>query len=242
MSTEPEQMNTETAETREDTLRKVRLSVESAQRRDLITSILRNSGHANLSAATCSLLANRIYTTVVAPLEPAPAPQPAPDADKCQCSQRWVTTGEPLNEATGHYDDCAEALQCDACGKFISGDERRGGIRAGAEGAFCPECCGEKPAPDAGGEWRVVPEPVAPDLAAIQADGLIIASCMTTKTANQIVRDHTRAAAVPRLVEALKAAVHAMKSYYYGNSSMDLMIEVDSATDAVLVEVYNRVR
>src|ERR1041385_3051642 len=46
-----------------------------------------------------------------------------------------------------------------------------------------------QPAPD-GGEWRVEPEPLAPMLAAIKVSSTIIASCMTTETATQIVAEH----------------------------------------------------
>jgi hypothetical protein len=77
----------------------------------------------------------------------------------------------------------------------------------------CPCECHQKspqPAPDAEGEWRVVPEPVAPILAAIHDGDKIIASCMTTETANRILRDHS---AVPRLVEALQRRVSPTKCY-----------------------------
>jgi hypothetical protein len=41
---------------------------EARIERDRIATILRNSAHANLSSATCELLANAIHATVVAPI------------------------------------------------------------------------------------------------------------------------------------------------------------------------------
>lgn len=116
-----------------------------------------------------------------------PAPQPAPDA---------------------------ESFQCDACGKMISEDERRGGIRAGAEGTFCPECCGERPAPDAEGEWvragggsLSIIDDQGRHIAELQQtywDGKKVAHWTPQEIAAHAARIES-ASAVPLLVEALKA-------------------------------------
>lgn len=108
--------------------------------------------------------------------DPQSAPQPAPDAD---------------------------TYQCDACGKTISEEDRRSGIRAGAEGTFCPECCGEKsPAPDADREWRYVGDPEG-RFGIFPIGGKFIAITDTEQIAAQIVSDHR---SIPLLVEALSNA------------------------------------
>lgn len=56
-------------------------------------------------------------------------------------------------------------------------------------------------------EWRVVPEPVAPIVAAIYDGELIVASCMTTETAERIVRNHRLAGLVSELIAVLEATV-----------------------------------
>jgi acid stress-induced BolA-like protein IbaG/YrbA len=102
-------------------------------------------------------------------------------------------------------------------------------------------------APDAGGEWQLS----SPRVNAMMSDRLggtlpstcidvvrdgrshfaAIIVCDGPETAKQIVRDRI---AVPNLVAALEAAIHAMKSYYYGNSSMDLMNNIEAQANAAL--------
>lgn len=88
------------------------------------------------------------------------------------------------------------------------------------EGQSVPECkCGAvreygtqpaQPTPTTTDEWRVVPEPVAPVLAAIQDGDTIIASCMTAETADRIVADHEN---VRYYRQAYPKAAHALEGY-----------------------------
>lgn len=52
-----------------ETLERTHQAIESRQRKDLIVTVLLNSAHANLSIATCGLLANAIHAAAVGPLE-----------------------------------------------------------------------------------------------------------------------------------------------------------------------------
>jgi hypothetical protein len=85
-----------------------------------------------------------------------------------------------------------------------------------------------KSIPDTGtGEWsvfkyhklRVLDQPDG-------VSGSVVAEAQTEEQAEQIVRDHN---ALPGLVAALKATVHAMQSYQFGNSSPDLANEIEAA-------------
>jgi hypothetical protein len=111
-----------------------------------------------------------------------------------------------------------------------------------------PDCAHpshQKPAPqpalDAGEQWYMEQHG---DVFTVgrKHDGRIIACGNGDKEEQrrymaQIVRDHRSAAAVPKLVEALKAAVHAMKSYQYGNSSNDLAKGIETAASTALMAV-----
>lgn len=89
------------------------------------------------------------------------------------------------------------------------------------------------------GEWRV-DEPVRGKYYIVDAEGELVAVVTREADAARIVTDHTQAAAVPKLVEALREV---RKAYNAGPSAERIRIAMDAAidyVDAVLAQLQEK--